>query len=271
MVALIYLVLSILAGSVLAALSDNGINPALFIIIGTLVIFIGLVLLHFIALIVISIFIDKNKPPKTAKSFYRYFMLSCLSLLFGLYRVRVKTSGTDKLPDTPFLLVGNHQSVFDPMIEMLVLRKHNLAFVSKKENIAIPFGGKFMIAGGCISLDRENNRSAAGAISSAADSINSGRFSMGIYPEGKTNKNPNEVRLLPFHSGSFRIASKSGAPIVIAIIGNSRGLEKRFFRPVNIVTLDIVDVIPPEVYKGMKTQEISELVKNKILNFYDKE
>ena len=271
MVALIYLVLSIIAGSALTFLCNTDINPALFIVLGTLIIFIGLVLIHFIALMVISLFIDKNKPPKTAKSFYRYFMLSCLSLLFGLYRVRVKTSGTEKLPDTPFLLVGNHQSVFDPMIEMLVLRKHNLAFVSKKENIAIPFGGKYMIAGGCISLDRENNRSAAGAISSAADSIKSGRFSMGIYPEGKTNRKPKEVRLLPFHSGSFRIASKSEAPIVIAVIGNSRGLEKRFFRPVNTVTLDIVDVISPEAYKGMKTQEISDMVKNKILNFYDKE
>ena len=271
MVALIYLILSIFAGSALAIFSHTEINTALFIILGTLISFIGLVLLHFLALVLISLFIDKNKPPKTAESFYRYFMLSCLSLFFGLFRVRVKVSGREKLPDTPFLLVGNHQSVFDPMIEMLVLRKHKLAFVSKKENIAIPLGGKFMVAGGCISLDRENNRSAAGAISSAADAIKSGRFSMGIYPEGKTNRKPKEVKLLPFHSGSFKIASKSEAPIVIAVIGNSRGLEKRFFRPVNKVTLDIVDVIPPEAYKGLRTQEISDTVKEKILNFYDKE
>lgn len=271
MLALVFLLISVFGVMAVFFLSGTAVNPLIFFPAGILIAFIGLIALFFLLLLILSLFIDKDKPPKSPKSFYRYYMLGFISLLLGLYRVRVKKSGMEKLPDCPFLLVGNHQSVFDPMIEMLVLRKHNLAFVSKKENIAIPVGGKFMAAGGCISLDRENNRSAAKTISEAAERMKSGSFSMGIYPEGKTNKNPEKVKLLPFHSGSFKCATKANVPIVIAVIGNARGLQKRFFRPVNTVTLDIIGVITPEAYKGLTTSEISEGVKDIILKFLDKE
>lgn len=271
MLALIFLLISVFGVTAVFFLSGTAINPFIFFLAGIPSAFIGLIALFFLLLVILSLFIDKEKPPKSPKSFYRYYMLGFISLLLGLFRVRIKTSGMEKLPDCPFLLVGNHQSVFDPMVEMLVLRKHNLAFVSKKENIAIPFGGKFMVAGGCISLDRENNRSAAKTISEAAERMKSGRFSMGIYPEGKSNKNPGEIKLLPFHSGSFKCATKANVPIVIAVIGNARDLQKRFFRPVNRITLDIIDVITPEAYKGLTTSEISDRVRDIMLDFMNKE
>lgn len=271
MLALVFLLISVFSVTAVYFLSGTAANPVIFFIAGILTAFIGLIALFFLLLLILSFFIDKEKAPKSPNSFCRYYMLGFISLLLGVFRVRIKKSGMEKLPDCPFLLVGNHQSVFDPMIEMLVLRKHNLAFVSKKENIAIPVGGKFMVAGGCISLDRENNRSAAKTISEAAERMKSGKYSMGIYPEGKSNKHPDEVKLLPFHSGSFKCATKANVPIVIAVIGNARGLQKRFFRPINTITLDIVDVISPEAYKGMTTSEISERVKDIILRFMDKE
>ncbi len=271
MLALIFLLISVFGLTEIYFLSETAINPFIFFLTGIFIGFIGLIALFFLILVILSLFIDKEKPPKSAKSLYRYYMLGFISLLLGLFRVRIRKSGTEKIPDCPFLLVGNHQSVFDPMVEMLVLRKHNLAFVSKKENIAIPIGGKFMVAGGCISLDRENNRSAAKTISEAAERMKSGRFSMGIYPEGKSNKTPDKVKLLPFHSGSFKCATKANAPIVIAVIGNARDLQKRFFRPINTITLDIIDVITPEAYKGLTTAEISDRVRDIILKFLDKE
>lgn len=271
MLALIFLLISVFGVTAVYFLSGTPINPIIFFIAGIIIVFIVLIALFFLVLLILSFFIDKEKPPKSAKSFYRYYMLGFISLLLGLFRVRIKKSGTEKIPDCPFLLVGNHQSVFDPMVEMLVLRKYNLAFVSKKENIAIPVGGKFMVAGGCISLDRENNRSAAKTISEAALRMKSGKYSMGIYPEGKSNKTPDEVKLLPFHSGSFKCATKANVPIVIAVIGNARGLQKRFFKPVNIITLDIVDVIAPEAYEGLTTSEISDRVRDIMIKFMDKE
>lgn len=271
MLALVFLLISVFGVTAVYFLSETAANSVIFFAAGILTAFIGLIALFFLLLLIISFFLDKEKAPKSPASFCRYYMLGFISLLLGVFRVRIKKSGMEKLPDCPFLLVGNHQSVFDPMIEMLVLRKHNLAFVSKKENIAIPVGGKFMVAGGCISLDRENNRSAAKTISEAAERMKSGKYSMGIYPEGRSNKNPDEVKLLPFHSGSFKCATKANVPIVIAVIGNARGLQKRFFRPVNVITMDIVDVIYPEAYSGMTTSEISDRVRDIILEFMNKE
>lgn len=252
--ALIYLLLSIAAAAVLFLLGTAPLTALLLIP----AFFLGLIAFHALVMVILPLFMDKDSPPENPDNFYRYFTLATLSLLFGLFRVKLRVSGMEKLPKEKFLLIGNHQSVFDPMIEMLVFRKHKLAFVSKKENLQIPIGGKYMAASGCISLDRENNRSAAAVIEKAALAVSSGRMSMGIYPEGGTNKNPSEIPLLPLHNGSFKCALKAKAPVVVAVIKNSRGLEKRFFKPRTVITLEIAAVIPFEEIKDMKTREISE-------------
>ena len=49
-----------------------------------------------------------------------------------------------------------------------------------------------------------------------------------IYPEGSRSKTDS---MLPFHGGSFKIAGKSGAPIIpVAISNSSRALEDQFPR-----------------------------------------
>ena len=252
--ALIYLLLSIAAAAVLFLLGTAPLTALLLIP----AFFLGLIAFHALVMVILPLFMDKDNPPESPDNFYRYFTLATLSLLFGLFRVKLRVSGMEKLPTEKFLLIGNHQSVFDPMLEMLVFRKHKLAFVSKKENLQIPIGGKYMAASGCISLDRENNRSAAAVIEKAASAISSGRMSMGIYPEGGTNKKPSEIPLLPLHNGSFKCALKAKAPVVVAVIKNSRGLEKRFFKLRTVITLEIAAVIPYEEIRGMKTREISE-------------
>lgn len=50
-------------------------------------------------------------------------------------RIRVYTSGLEKIPKNQKLMfVGNHRSNFDPIIEWLVLKPWDIAFISKGEN-----------------------------------------------------------------------------------------------------------------------------------------
>ena len=70
----------------------------------------------------------------------------------------MKLVGADRLPEGGFLLVGNHRSDFDPITAMYALRDRGLTFVTKKENIDIPVGGRLIAGSGCISLDRSDDK-----------------------------------------------------------------------------------------------------------------
>ncbi len=216
----------------------------------------GLLMLHILMVFIGSRFISTDKLPDKTTPFHRFVMLSTISLILSVMRVRVTVRGKELLPDERFMFVSNHFSVYDPMIAMLHLKEHRLAFVSKKENIQIPMAGRFMLAYGCVSLDRGSTRKATAVIDAAADNITSGRCSMGIYPEGGTNRDPENVLLKPFKGGSFRLALKSHAPIVVAVMSNTRKINRQLFTH---VTMDIIRVFTYEEYKDMKTTELCEL------------
>ena len=46
-------------------------------------------------------------------------------------------------------------------------------------------------------------------------------ISICVFPEGTRNKGDSDLELLPFHEGSFKIAQKTGCPIVPIAINNS--------------------------------------------------
>lgn len=226
-------------------------------------IFAGFVLVHVIVVAFVSLFADKNKRWVRLDNIYRKLTLETIDLYLHIMRSKIHINGEEKLPeDKRFFFVGNHRSIFDPMIAMLSFKDLDLAFVSKKENIEIPFGGRLMLASGCIPLDRDNNRSAIKSIKEASSRISEDISSIGIYPEGGINKT--DELLLPFHSGSFKIATKTGAPIVVAAVRNSDTLCRRFLFTSTDVYLDIIRVVQPDEYSGMTTQEISNTVWNEM-------
>lgn len=225
--------------------------------------------LHLLFLIVYSFTADRDKEVKNIHNSYRFLLLYSLKLYFQLARVKIRVTGFEKVPDdSKFLFVGNHISSYDPMVAMWVFRKKNLAFVSKKENLYIKFGGKYIHKSGCVGLDRDNNREAVKAINKAAQNITDGVCAMGIYPEGWVNKTGEG--LLPFRNGSFKIAKKAKVPIVVATIANTREIDKnRFFRRTEI-RFRIVEVIPYEKIADMRTNEISEMVHEIMYNALEK-
>ena len=70
----------------------------------------------------------------------------------------------------------------------------------------------------------------------------------------------------PFRPGVFKIAQKTGVPIVVCTIQNTREIFKnlRHLRHTD-VELHLVDVIPPESYAGMNTVALSDMVYEKMI------
>ena len=78
---------------------------------------------------------------------------------------------------------------------------------------------------------------------------------MAIYPEGTRAK---DGEMLPFHAGSFKIATKSGAPLVITTVSNTNKIHRNApFRKTE-VRLHICEVISSEEVLASSTGELSE-------------
>ena len=159
-----------------------------------------------------------------------------LRLVQWAFRVILKISGTEitvlgeeNVPDEAVLFVGNHRSYFDILLTYSRC-KHLTGYVAKKEMLKYPLLRDWMKALYCLFLDRDNVREGLKTILQAIDYVKEG-ISICIFPEGTRNKNEDELDMLPFHEGSFKIAAKTNCPIIpMAISGSADIWENHFPR-----------------------------------------
>ena len=247
---ILYLVLSF--GAVLAFARTPLQCPLYFL--GT---FLGLLLLHALVLAAASLFVNKKDPNPKWFAFYRKLLVTSIGPLLQLGAIQVKLVGEEKLPEGGFLLVGNHRSDFDPITAMYALRGRGVTFVTKKENLDIPVGGRLIAGAGCISLDRTDDRQGLVVIRQVVRRIQAGE-AMGIYPEGTRSKTG---ELLPFRVGCFKAAQWAKCPLVVLRTRGTENIGKNFFLRRTPVTLTVAAVFPYEQIRDLDTTEIGELVR----------
>ena len=137
--------------------------------------------------------------------------------------MKVDVSGVENIPlDRPVLYVSNHRGVFDFVLAYTTV-PNLTGFVSKIENKKIPFIRTWMEFMNCLFLDRENIKEGLKTILAGIEKIKDG-YSIFIMPEGTRNKGEG---VLPFHEGSFKLAEKTGCPIIpVAITNTDKAFEK---------------------------------------------
>lgn len=232
------------------------------ILITVLLVLIGLLLAYIMLICISAFFVDTKREYSTNSRYYRWLLNSATGLLLFFGRIKVKISGEEKIPsDSRFLFVSNHRSKFDPIISWYILRKYDIAFISKPENFDIPAFGRIIRKCCFMAIDRENPRNAIKTIIRASELIKSNTVSIGVYPEGTRSKT-NE--LLPFHNGVFKIAQKANVPIVVAsICGTEKIHNNTPFHSVQ-VDINILDVLSPEDICHRKTNQIGDRIRNEI-------
>ena len=210
---------------------------------------------------------DQSRPIEKQNPTARRGCAGAAGFLCAYGGLKVRIHGREKLPrDRRFLFVCNHRSLFDPLIVMDKLRDYNISFISKPSNLAIPLAGDVAYAAGYLAIDRENDRKALKTILTAADYMKRDLCSVGIYPEG-TRSHTEEM--LPFHPGSFKLAQRAGAPLVIACVRGTGEIHKHPLRLPKIVDLDILAVLEPEQVKAMSTSELSDYSRRLIQDCLD--
>lgn len=226
--------------------------------------FLGLFLLAAAFLVISCLVIDETKPQDHDSRFYRLVADLIVDAMVGLCRVRVHTQGLEKLPrEGRFLLVCNHLALPDPAVLLRVFPKSQLAFISKQENQQMFLVGKLMHKLQCQLINRENDREALKTILRCIQLIKEDQASVAVFPEGKCSL---DGRVSHFRSGVFKIAQKTGVPIVVCTLRNTPAILKNIIRlkPTDI-PIHLVDVIQPEQYEGRTTVEIADMVYERMI------
>ncbi len=211
---------------------------------------------YLLFIVVLSLFVNTEKPCEKFNKFYNGVAVLTLKLVLEACNVKVTVEGIEKIPaDRRFVLIQNHRSMFDPIVSVACLGKFELGFITKPENTHLPVIGRFMHNLCCIPIDRENPRNAVKSITSAAELVKTGVCSVAIYPEGTRSKGE---EMLSFKNGSLKIATKSGAPLVITTVDNTDKVRKNApFKRTNVV-LKICEVIPAEEVSSSSTAELAD-------------
>ena len=118
--------------------------------------------------------------------------------------------------------ITNHQGMMDIII-ILASLPGPIGFIAKKELLSVPLINIWMIAMGCIFLDRKSLRKSVASIKKGSLSIKNGN-NMVIFPEGTRSQGgaPQE-----FKKGSFHLATDSDSNLIpLTIDGSYKLLEK---------------------------------------------
>lgn len=140
--------------------------------------------------------------------------------------VKLTVLGEEHVPqDIAVLYVGNHRSFFDILLTYTRVPRPT-GYVAKKEMLKIPLLSHWMKNLHCLFLDRDNLKEGLKTILSGIEKIKSG-ISICIFPEGTRNKTADTF--LPFHDGSFKMASKADCPIVPICLNNAAAIFEDHF------------------------------------------
>ena len=225
--------------------------------LSTLGFFLLLALLGFLFLLYLCKRVDQAQPQEDDDKFYRIVTNLIIRSAFPVLRIRVKTSGIEKIPsEGRFMLVCNHCNDSDPIILLYCLRKSQLAFISKRENSTMFVIGPMMHKILCQLINRENDREALKTILRCIQILKEDKASIAVFPEGGILSE--DGKLHHFRPGVFKIAQKANVPIVVCTLRNTKDVVRniKHLKP-SSVEMKVLEVIPAEELKGVTTVDIA--------------
>jgi 1-acyl-sn-glycerol-3-phosphate acyltransferase len=171
---------------------------------------------------------------------FKHFPREALGWLTGFWcRVILKAMGTkltvegvEHIPKTdPVVFYPNQQGDLDILLAVAVIPRQ-LGFIAKKQAAYLPFLNLWMLAMGCVFIDRGNISQGIKAIARGIERVRDGR-AMCVFPEGTRSRGPH---MLPFRNGAFRLAVRAEAAIVpVTIDGAYKAWEEHHqIRPAHV-------------------------------------
>jgi len=183
----------------------------------------------------------------------------------------VKT--TDYKTNQPYVVISNHLSNLDPMMQFKYL-KIKWVFMAKKEVYKLPFFRTAAKSFNFIKVDRSDKNDRKSINKQAKTLFNNG-WSLMVYPQGTRAK---KDTFLPFKSGAFHIALDNNIPILPVVIAGTGDIWPRgekfmksgkaiinTLEPIDIskYTKETIDQLVDETYDKMSKvyKELTDTIK----------
>lgn len=179
-------------------------------------------------------------------------------------RIETICTGTENLPiEGGYVMYPNHQGKYDVIGIMdghdepctFVMDRNKSHSLLIKEFIDLLEGKR---------MDIKDVRQAMKIILEIADEVADGRRFI-LFPEGGYDRNKNKVE--EFKPGSFKCATRAKVPIVpVALIDSYKPFNSFSMKKVTTY-VHFLEPLYYEEYKDMKTQDIANLVKARIVEY----
>lgn len=183
----------------------------------------------------------------------------CLfKILIRLMGIKLIVTGKEYIiPDRPYLIMGNHQSLFDVFVIPAAIP---LCFVGVEASyhFSLPVWGYLIRKWGCIPIKRNNLENAILSLETAKKALLSG-MSIGILPEGHRTLTG---KMGPFKKGPFHLAKNAHTDILpFGIKGlfdyNRKGT---LILTPGVVRLNIGKSIPYDNFKDLSIEELRQTI-----------
>ena len=177
-------------------------------------------------------------------------------------RIQTDVYGTENLPEEGgYVMYANHQGKYDTLGIMSVHEEPCTVMMDEARSHLILADQFMTLLKGC-RIDRTNMKAQLKAIVSVTNQVKDGRRYI-IFPEGGYAENQNIV--MNFLPGSFKCAMKAQSPIVpVALIDSYKPFGINSLKKVT-TQVHFLEPLYYEDYKDMNSREISELVRNRIV------
>ena len=165
------------------------------------------------------------RQPATQKyGLYTFLRAACAFLMKWLVPVRFRHTERAQL-EAPFIIIGNHLSMLDPVFLAVVVKKYQVAFMAKAELSKLGWFKYFALKMHAIFVNR--HQSDMEAMRTSLRALKNGEV-LGIFPEGTRH---HEGLMEQQEAGAAMIALRSGVPVVPVYISG----KLCPFRPVDCV------------------------------------
>lgn len=148
----------------------------------------------------------------------------------------LRVMGRENLPkEGPVVYMANHKGIFDIVVLVSTIEDPCI-YIAKKEVSKMMLINRWFDALGAIYIDREDKRETVEKVIQGINEIKAGQ-SIVVFPEG-TRVPGDEIK--EFKGGCFKLATKTGVPIVpIAIHNTHKVFEEKKGIQKTTVTLNI--------------------------------
>lgn len=198
-----------------------------------------------------------SKPFQTGpKVVHKMMILQSTVVMSILPFARLTVKGKEKaVKGQTYIIVANHQSLLDTLV--INCLGYDFTWISKVENLSVPFLGWYLKMAGYVTVDRKDENSKAEMLASCYDKLKKG-ISIMIFPEG-TRNNLDEPAL--FKRGAFQLAISTNVPILpVAIEGTGKLLPRNgwVIKGKKELKVSVLDPVTPQSAGTNDVDEMAE-------------